>query len=119
MQPGQRRYPRFDFGGAGEVRVPLGQKPGYSRIPVQVNTLSYEGAGVAVLDEKQLTPGTVVELAFEIDGAEVGMLARVVWAAGGRAGMQIHVKTLGAEQKRVFSNWIVPRTREALKKTQN
>lgn len=122
MQPGQRRYPRFAFGGAGEVRVPRtggADVPGFARIPVTVSTLSCEGAGVRTPHGQALTPGTVVELSFEIDGAEVGMLARVVWAAGGHAGMQIHLKTLAAEHKRTFSAWVVPRTKEALRRARN
>jgi hypothetical protein len=122
MHPGQRRFPRFDFGGAGEVRVPRTQSrdsPGFARIPVTVSTLSCEGAGLRLPADTGLTPGTVVELSFELDGAEVGMLARVVWAVDGRAGMHIHIKTLASEHKRVFSRWIVPRTKEALKRLRN
>jgi len=122
MQPGQRRFPRFDFGGTGEVRVPRARGAegvGFARVPVSVSTLSCEGAGVRILDDSGLTPGTVVELTFDLDGAEVGMLARVVWAAAGRAGMHIHIKTLAAEHKRIFSDWIVPRTKEALKRARN
>lgn len=122
MQPGQRRFPRFDFGGAGEVRVPRTQgrdTPGYACIPVTVTTLSCEGAGLRLPEAKELTPGTVVELSFDLEGAEVGMLARVVWSAGARAGMHIHVKTLASEHRRAFSAWIVPRTKEALRRVRN
>ena len=90
-----------------------------TRVPVTVSTLSCEGAGVRMLGEEQLSPGTVVELIFDLDGAEVGMLARVVWAAGGRAGMHIQLKTLAAEHKRTFSGWIVPRTKEALRQAKS
>jgi hypothetical protein len=89
------------------------------RVPVTVHTLSCEGAGIVVHEDKSLTPGTVVELTFELSGDELGMLARVVWAAGGRAGMRIHIKTLASEHKKTFSEWIVPRTKEALARTRN
>jgi len=122
MQPGQRRFPRVDFGGSGEVRVPTSHKgdaAGFVRVPVTVSTLSCEGAGVLVLGDERLTPGTIVEFSFELSGAELGMLARIVWSAGGRAGMRIHVKTLAADDKKAFSKWIVPRTKAALARARN
>jgi hypothetical protein len=101
MPPGQRRFPRIAFGEPGELLV-------------TIQSLSCEGAGLRVHGDHRLVPGTMTELAFQLSGSPVGMLARVVWAAGGRAGMRINVATIGRREKRVFSNWIVPRTKEAL-----
>lgn len=119
MHSGQRRFPRFDFGGTGEVRVSRtrgSESAEPTRVPVTVSTLSCEGAGVRIHGDQGLSPGSIVELGFALDGVEVGVSARVVWAAGGRAGMHIHLKALTAEDKRIFSNWIVPRTKEALRR---
>ena len=103
-----RRYPRIAFGDAGAVDTDGG------RVDVSVRDLSCEGAGIEV-DNDTVQPGTVVTLSFVVPEGTVSLSARVVWSAGGRAGLRLRLAESDAEARKTFGAWIAPRTKQALK----
>lgn len=103
-----RRYPRLAFGEHGALEVEG------ERIDVAIRDLSCEGAGVDVTSEK-LKAGGVVTLSFAVPEGKVELSARVVWIAGGRAGLRLRLAESDPGGRKLFGAWVAPRTKQALK----
>jgi hypothetical protein len=104
-----RKYPRLPFGEPGELAP-----EGGTVLPVVVRRLACEGAEVEVAATATLRHGGVVALRFRLPDGPVELSARVMWIAGGRAGLALRLSDTDPESKRLFGAWIVPRTKEAL-----
>lgn len=104
-----RRYPRLSFGEPGALDVEG------ERIDVAIRDLSCEGAGVDVVAPDKLKAGGVVTLSFAVPEGEVSLSARVVWIAGGRAGLRLRLAESDPGGRKLFGAWVAPRTKQALK----
>lgn len=109
MTPEHRRYPRIDLETSGEL---VG--PGDHAVPVTIRSLSCEGVGLELAADGTLVPASVVAVRFTLPEGPVALPARVVWAAGRRAGLHLRLAELDSDSKRAFGAWIGPRTKEAL-----
>jgi hypothetical protein len=106
----QRRFPRIAHDLPGEIAPPGDAEP----IPVTIRCLACEGAGLSLSPDAPLRPGAAVTLRFALSEERVELAARVVWAAGGRAGLRLRLGASAPEAKRAYGAWIVPRTKQAL-----
>jgi hypothetical protein len=106
-----RKYPRIALGSPGAIETSEGEG---SRIDVIVRDLSCEGAGLDLPDGATIQPGMVVDLQLELEGIPIRLPARVVWAAGRRAGLRLRLADTAPEAKKAFGAWIAPLTKQAL-----
>jgi hypothetical protein len=112
-----RRFPRISFDKPGELRVPVHYADPDAElrsVPVSVGTLSCQGAGIVVANGEQLVAGTTCELVISVAGRSLALPARVVWAAGARAGLRLRLANTAPVVKRTFADWIVPLTNKAI-----
>jgi hypothetical protein len=111
-----RRFPRFNFDGDGVV-VADGEW-GLDLVDVKVRCLSCDGAGIELdgASEHHIWPGRLVHLRFDVPtGPAVDLLARVMWAAAGKAGLRLRLDETDRDSKKSFGSWIAPLTKARLK----
>lgn len=108
-----RRYPRFDLHTPGTIEL---ETAATERVDVEVVCVACEGVGVTVAtSSRAVLPGSAVVLRFALpDGAEVELLARVVWAAAGKAGLRLRVAESAPASRQSFGAFIAPRTKAAI-----
>ena len=111
-----RRFPRVAYRAPGELELHsrhLDDSSETIRIPVELSSMSCDGVGLSVADQSNLIPGSQVTLSFVVEDGEIELPARVVWAAGARAGLRLRLARADADARQSFANWIVPLTNKA------
>jgi hypothetical protein len=112
MQVEQRRFPRIPY--TEPVTVALET----SSAEASFRDISCQGAEIDLGrdSDKQLIPGSTVQLQFELEGMELALPARVVWTASGKAGLRLRMRDVSDDMRKTYAGWIVPLTNEAIAK---
>ncbi len=117
-----RRFPRVPYRAPAELEMhsrhldPSSEKV---RVPVELFSMSCEGVGLSVSDTSTLIPGSQVRINFAAGADAVELPARVVWAAGPRAGLRLRLAGVDEATRHAFASWIVPLTNKAIKRARN
>jgi hypothetical protein len=113
-----RRYPRIEIDkqAALDFRLPSRgrMEPELVRIPVAIRSISCEGVGLALCDQRwPLSCGTSVTLYFVVDSQRFEIPGRVVWLAPQQqpspidAGVHFQLALAGSTVRQSYATWIV------------
>jgi hypothetical protein len=114
-----RQFPRIPVEAKAELAL---QKksgtPGLRVLPVEISTIACKGAGLELAegDAELVQPAIEAALSLEINGSTITIPARVVWSAGGKAGLRLHLNKADRETRATYASWIVPLTNAAVAK---